>query len=171
MGDTLLTTPRFTVERVAVPDRRGRLRDRYIVAAPDAVVVLPLLPGDRLVLVQNERPAVGRHLLELPAGVVEPGESPEDTALRELTEETGYRAGRIERLLRFFPSPGFLTERMHAFRAEDLEQASPAPRDDENLSVVVMPLADVLAGIREGLIEDGKTIATILYYVREVRGT
>src|SRR5437867_4555713 len=110
MSQTLLKTSKFNVERreYDVPGR-GKVQ-REIVVHPGAVLILPLLTPDRVVMIRNFRYAVCEELLELPAGTLEPPEPPRDCAARELEEEAGYRAAEIEPLCEVYTSPGFTTE-------------------------------------------------------------
>src|SRR5262249_33990811 len=101
-----------------LPDGQTVCRD--VVLHPGAVAMLPLLDANRVCLVRNRRPIVAEILLEVPAGTLEPAEPPEAAAVRELEEETGYRAKRWRKLAEFIPSPGVLNERTHLFLAEDL---------------------------------------------------
>jgi ADP-ribose pyrophosphatase len=139
---------------------------REVCVHPGAVVVLAVLPDDRVVLIRNRRFAVSQYLLELPAGTLEPSEPPINCAGRELLEETGYLAGRMTPLATFFTSPGVLTERMHAFVATQLEQGTPALKDDEEIEVRPVPMRQALAMIETGEIQDAKTIAVLLMYQR-----
>ena len=109
---------RFRVERAVQTMPDGGRHVREVVRHPGAVVILPLLDDGRICFVRNYRVAVEQTLIELPAGTLEPDEDPAETALRELAEETGYRAGRIEHLLTFCMSPGILDEQMHLYLAE-----------------------------------------------------
>src|SRR5262245_33553109 len=120
MRQLLLRTSKFDVERRKLVRPNGREVTREVVAHPGAVVLLPLLDDGRIVMIRNFRHAVDEELLELPAGTREPDESAETTALRELEEETGYRAARVEALFEFFPSPGVLTELMQVYVATRL---------------------------------------------------
>ncbi|MEM8739758.1 MAG: NUDIX hydrolase [Planctomycetota bacterium] len=122
------------------------------------------LPGVGVVLIRNERFAVRETLWELPAGTVEAGESPDDCAPRELTEETGYRAARVEKLTAFFPTPGFCTELLHAYRAEGLTQVGQALDETERITAHVVPWGEALAMVRDGTIRDAKTVATLLFH-------
>ena len=90
------------------------------------MVILPLIAPERVCLIRNFRMAVNETLVELPAGTIDPNEDPLETAKRELIEETGYRAGRMEKLAEFFMSPGILHERMHLFLATELERGNSA---------------------------------------------
>ena len=105
-------------------EETGRRHKREVVAHPGAVVVLGLLPEDRVVLIRNRRYAVNDTLLELPAGTLEKGEDPMNCAGRELLEETGYLAHRLKSIGWFYTSPGILSEKMYAFVAYDLEKLS-----------------------------------------------
>jgi ADP-ribose pyrophosphatase len=164
----------FDGRRIRVLRRRfeidGCTHTHEIVVHPGAAVILPVLDDGRVVLIRNERVAVGEELIELPAGTLEPGEEPATCAARELAEETGYRADRLTLLMMLYSSPGVMTERTHAFLATGL---APGPVDHESgeqIRVLLMTLAEALDGIRTGRITDGKTIATVLYYDRFVRG-
>jgi ADP-ribose pyrophosphatase len=140
-------------------------RQREIVEHPGAVGVLPVLPDGRLVLVRQHRPAVGKRLLEVPAGTREAGESAEACARRELAEETGYRARQIAELVRFFVSPGWCNEELICFVATDLEAGQPDVEEDEQIEVVPVAPGDVPALIRSGEIGDSKTIISLLAYL------
>ena len=105
-------------------------------------------------------------MLEIPAGLLEPGEEPETAARRELQEETGYTAQRIELLIQFFTSPGFCDEEMHTFLATGLVAGRPNPDEDEQIKMVPVPLADVPEMIQRGEIRDGKSIAALLLAVQ-----
>jgi ADP-ribose pyrophosphatase len=113
-------------------------------------------------LVRQYRHPAGRHVLELPAGKLEAGESPELCARRELEEEVGVVPGRVEPLADFYTTPGFCSERLWVFLATDLREAETRHEDDEIIEVVRVPLARALSMIRDGEIEDAKTIIGLL---------
>lgn len=163
---TVFDGVRFHVRRVALPSHTPGAPPirREVCVTADAVVVLPMLDPGTVVLIRNERFAVGQTLWELPAGTVEPGEAPAACAGRELIEETGYRAGRLSHLVDFYPTPGFCTERMHAFLARDLGQAAQKLDENERITVEIVPLERAMAMVRDNTIHDAKTIATLLYY-------
>jgi len=144
-----------------MPD--GSSHERQIVRHPGAVAVIPLLDDQRICLVENYRAGVDETLLELPAGTLEPGESPEQTALRELAEETGYRAGRLEQLTMFYTSPGILDERMFLFLATELEPGRQALEAGEQIEPRICTWSETLEMIRRGRIRDGKTLVGLLY--------
>ena len=163
----LLETRKFRVEeRVEVlPD--GSSKTHAIVVHPGAAVVLPLLQDDaqRVLLIRNHRIAAGGPVWELPAGTLEPGETPEHCAARELVEETGHRARHLRPLLSLFSSPGFCDEKLHVFVATGLHRAEQALSEGERIEVHAMPIHEALAMVRDGRIEDAKTIAALLYHV------
>lgn len=144
------------VDDVRLPN--GRETKREVVEHKGAVGIVPVLPDNRVVLVRQWRHAVGEELLEIPAGTLEPGEDPAACAHRELVEETGYRAGRLEPIASFYTSPGFTDERLHLFVATDLERAETAPEEDELIEAVVLPWGKAMAMCRDGRIVDGKTL-------------
>ncbi len=139
----------------------GRRVTFEIVEHPGAVAIVPLLPDARALLVRQFRRAVGADLLEVPAGTLEPGESPDACARRELAEEVGQAAGQWERLASFYTAPGVLTEEMHVFLARDLRPIA-AEREEEDLRVEALPLAEARSRIGAGEIRDGKSIVGIL---------
>ena len=155
---------RVAIRGVRLPRTVGGPERREVVEAADAVVILPLLDGDRVVLIKNHRYALNETLWELPAGTLEPGEDPAAAAPRELTEETGYAAGRVEPLTRFYPAPGFCTECLHAYRATDLRHVGQNLDATEQIEAVPTVWSDALTMVREGVIRDAKTVATLLYH-------
>lgn len=162
--EILFQAKRFRIERVLYPTSDGGTHSKEIVRHPGAVTILPLLDDGRICLVENYRAAVGQWLVELPAGTLEPGENPDDTAARELAEETGYRAGMIERLATFCMSPGILDERMYVYVATRLEPGPMSLEAGEEIRVRLTAWEEALAMIRDGRIQDAKTVAGLLYY-------
>ena len=160
--DTLLEASRFSVVRRRQPLPGGGTRVREVVLHPGSVVVVPFVSADRVCLIDVVRTAVGTTLLEIPAGTLDRDESLAEAARRELLEETGYRAGRIEAAGSFWMSPGILRERMHLFVASDLEAGPQALEPGEQISTRVVPWAEAVAMCLDGRIEDAKTIAGIL---------
>lgn len=156
---------RFELHSIA-HEETGTRHVREVLVHPGAVVVLPFLPDGRIVLIRNRRYAVNKVLVELPAGTLEPGEDPMNAAGRELVEEAGYLAGRMQRIGAFYASPGVTSERLFAFAAFDLEPAAVAPDEGEEIVPVPVTFEQAVAAIGNGQIEDAKTIATLLMYDR-----
>jgi ADP-ribose pyrophosphatase len=152
-----------------VESDEGCRHRREVVVHPGAVVVLGFLDAETILLIRNRRYAVGQILLELPAGTLDKGEDPMNCAGRELLEETGYLAGRLQPLGNFYSSPGILTERMYAFAAYDLQKRSPALEEGEEIEVQPAKLEQAIEMIRLGQIPDAKSIAALLMYDRFFR--
>ncbi len=169
--ETVLTSAKFTVVRreYNVPGR-GMVR-REMVIHPGAVLILPVLDDDRIVMIRNYRFAVGQELLELPAGTMEPPEPPIDCAARELEEETGYVASKLTPLASYVTCPGFCTELMHAFVATGLTKTEQKLEPTEQIRVEIIALDEALEMTAGGAIIDGKTIAALhLYRHQQARG-
>ncbi len=156
--------PIFAVRRDLVVEPGNIKAVRDVVEHRGSVVLLPIFPDGKILMVRQYRHAVGRSLWELVAGHIESGESPLTAARRELKEEAGYRAARCVRLLTFFPTPGFVSERMVLYRLEGLRLGRAAPEGDERIVSRKVPLSQLLRMIRRGTIADGKSIAGILFY-------
>jgi ADP-ribose pyrophosphatase len=144
----------------------GSRAEREVVEHRGAVALVPMVDPAHVCLVRNHRYAIGRTLLEVPAGTLDPGEEPAVTASRELAEETGYRAGRLTPLGSWWVSPGVFTERMHLFLCEDLEPGPADHQPDERLEPVVVPWEDALEMVRDGRIDDAKSMLALLLVER-----
>jgi ADP-ribose pyrophosphatase len=142
--------------------RNGGTSQREIIEHGNSVAMVPVDDEERVLLVRQYRKAPEKSLLEVPAGGLEDGESPEEGALRELQEEVGVTAGKMQLMAGFWLTPGFCTEYMHAYMATDLMPSVLAPDDDENIEVVRVPLAQIPEIIRSGEIQDAKSIAALL---------
>lgn len=151
---------RLGLEEHLLPD--GRKANFEIIRHPGGAAVLPILPDGRVVLIRQWRAPVGGTVWEIPAGRLEPGEDPESCVRRELQEEAGYRAGRIEKLGEMFPAVGYCDELIHLFVARDLAPVPSAPEDDEVIEAVPVSLDEARAMVRRGEIPDGKTQLAIL---------
>lgn len=153
------------VDTVELPS--GRRTTREIIEYPDSVVIAAVDAERNVLLVRQYRSAVGRALLEVPAGKKEPDESPLEAAHRELREETGYSARRMENLGGFYSGPGYSTEYLHLFLATDLKGSPESLNGDEIMNMIRVPLADVPAMIARGEICDAKSIAGLLRVIVE----
>ncbi len=142
----------------------GKTKVFEIIHHPGAVVIIPIDPKGRLLLVRQWRRAIGQITLELPAGTLEDREDPADCAQRELQEETGFRAKTMTPLRGFFSAPGFCDEYLHLFLAEDLVPSPLPPDDDEGIDLVTVEIPEALKWIEEHKIKDAKSIAGILRF-------
>lgn len=154
------------VETVRAPD--GSSLELEIIRHPGAAAVVPMLSDPdtedpSILLLRQYRYAAGGVLWEIPAGVLEPGESPLDCARRELREETGAEAESLEFLTTILTTPGFTDEQIHLFVASGISAGEPAHGLDEFMEVVARPLSGVLEMIRDGEIRDGKSVAALLF--------
>lgn len=144
----------------------GREHQREVIRHPGAVTILPLIDDDNVCLIKNYRDAVGSTLIELPAGTLEPREDPAATAVRELIEETGYRAAQWEYLHCFYMSPGILDERMYLYAANQLSAGDAQREPSEQIENLVVPWKEAITMVFDGRIQDAKTIVGLLFYDR-----
>jgi len=154
------------VDTVRFPD--GSTGQLEVIRHPGASAVVPFASDPRgadptILLIQQYRYATNGSLIEIPAGRLNPGEDPRVCAQRELLEEVGVKAGRLERLTTIWTTPGFTDERIHLFWAADLTAGKHAREPDEFIEVKPTPLSEVLKLIRSGAISDAKTIVALLF--------
>ncbi len=153
---------------VQMPD--GKVVDRDLVEYSGATVIVPVLPDGRVVIIRNERFAVNEELYEFPAGMIDAGENPAMCAARELTEETGYTAGKLVPLGGFFTGPGSSSEYIHAFLATDLTLGRPGLEDYEAIRTETVTQTELEDMIATGKLHDAKSIsAWTLRRLREQR--
>jgi ADP-ribose pyrophosphatase len=157
----LLQTKTFGVVRETRTLPNGHDIEKTFVTHPGGVVLLPFLDGDTILMVRNYRLTLQDWLWELPAGTLEPPESPRDCAARELREETGYEAADIQPFQEFYSAPGFCTERLRSFAARGLRHVGQDLRPDECMTVEKVPLRMALLKACNGEFQDAKTIATL----------
>jgi ADP-ribose pyrophosphatase len=158
--------PVFGIRCDEVIEPSGVRATREVITHPGSVVVLPVLPDGRIVLIRQYRYAARQYLWELVAGRIDAGETPQVAAARELIEETGFRAKRFRVFLDVFPTPGFLEERMFILLAEDLTAGEAEPEEDEKIISRGYNRKQLEEMIRGGKLRDAKSIAGILYYFR-----
>ncbi len=137
--------------------------EREVVTHNGSAVIVPMFADKTVALVKQYRHAAEKYLLELPAGSVEDDETPEECAFREIEEEIGMKAGKLEKLTEFYVSPGFLTEKMHVFLATDLTESKQNLDDDENISMEKLTFDEVFEKIRRNEIEDAKTMLGLIF--------
>jgi ADP-ribose pyrophosphatase len=153
------------VDEVELPG--GTRAQREIVARhPGAAVIAPLLPEGKVVMLRHYRHAAGKVLLELPAGILNPGESPEECAHRELIEETGYAAGKLRHLFSAYLSPGYSSELAHFFLATGLRAQGTAPTEDEPVELAILPLAEAVAMVARGEVQNAAAVCGLLAAAR-----
>ena len=153
------------VDEVRFPD--GSMGSLEMIRHPGASAVVPLLDPEsddpQVLLIRQYRYAADGYLYEIPAGRLDPGESPEECAHRELAEETGYRAERVEHLFTMFTTPGFTDEKIHLFLATGLTAGESQREADEFLELVPTKLSRALSMVEQGEIQDAKTALALLY--------
>jgi ADP-ribose diphosphatase len=156
------------VDEVRLPS--GRIATREVVEHPGSAAIVAVTTEGQVLLLRQSHHSIARALLGIPAGTLEPGESPETCAGRELTEETGYRAGRLTRLAAYYTSPGYTNERMTIFRADDCVPAGGAIDPDELIALAPTPLAEIPRLVAPGpdQIADGKALLGLLLLLREI---
>lgn len=155
---------RVAVDTLTTDD--GQTIRRDLILHPGAVVILPVLDADRVVLIRNYRFSAQATLWEIPAGTLEPNEELEVCARRELAEETGYTAEKWTYRGFLYASPGVLDEKLHLFFAEGLTAGAMRPEADEQIEPVILPLAEAIQMCLNGEIIDAKTIASLLLWER-----
>lgn len=146
-----------------VRKKYGSTYYNYVDLGKEIVSILPIIEGN-IIIERQYRPAVGRYLYEIPAGHLEKGEKTEAAAARELEEETGYKPGKLVKLLEFHPSPGLTNEKNTLYLATNLRKGKRKLDKNERLSVIKMPLEKALSMVDKGAIIDAKTIIALLYY-------
>lgn len=153
---------RVAVDTTTTAD--GQTVTRDVILHPGAVVILPVLDAEHVVLLRNHRFAINETLWEAPAGTVELGEPLQACAERELAEETGYTAARWRSLGYLYASPGVMDEKLHLFIAEGLTPGQARPEPDEQLHPVTVPFREAIRMCLTGEIKDAKTITSLLLW-------
>ena len=153
--------PFFSLQEYLVEFPNGEEKKRIILEHPGAAAAVPLLPDGRILMVRQYRKAAGKVTLEIPAGKLDKGETPEDCIRRELMEETGYRTEKLTHLRSYYPSCGISSEIIHVYLAEDLKPVGASGGDEIALEPTIVPLEDVKRMIESGEIMDSKTIIGI----------
>jgi ADP-ribose pyrophosphatase len=164
----LFTGPIFEIERDRIRDLDGSEIVRDVVRHPGGAGALPFFPDGRVALVRQYRHPARRDLLEIPAGRIEPGESPEWCARREVEQEIGFRVGRLTPLAAFYSTPGFCEELLSVFLATELSPGQQQLDHDERIEILYLPFEQALRMAREGEIEDSKTLIALLLAERHL---
>ena len=169
-SEIIYNGPVFGVRRDEVLEPGGVRAIREVITHPGSVVVLPVLPDGRILLIRQYRHATRQYLWELVAGRIDSGENVRQAAARELMEETGYRAKRYRVFLDMFPTPGFLEERMYVLLAEKLAAGEAHPEEDERITAKAFEPAALERMLQRNVLRDAKSIAGLLYYFRFIAG-
>jgi ADP-ribose pyrophosphatase len=148
------------VDTVKLPN--GRVTIREVVEHPGAVAIVPFLKPDVILMIRQYRYPTGEVLVEIPAGTLKKDEKPEDCAIRELIEETGYKPGEIRKMLDCYLAPGYSSELIHLYEAKKLVKVKKKPELDERIQVIQVKLKETLKMIEMSEIRDAKTICGIL---------
>lgn len=161
-SETLLKGPAFTIRRDLLKTPDGRETKFDIIEHGGSVIIVPMDADGNLLFVRQYRHAASMNLLELPAGTLEAGEDPAVCAAREIREETGFAADKIEKIGDFYLAPGYSTEFMHVYLARELRHDPLESDADEFLSVEKIPLAEAFQRAERGEIPDAKSLAALL---------
>lgn len=159
---------KLKVDTVQLPD--GRTSTREIVEHPEVVTVVAVDVEDNVLLVRQFRYALGKELLEIPAGGIDGDETPEEAVRREMQEETGYLPKKIVRLGGFYSAPGFTNEYLHLFLATDLTPSRLSAEDTEGIRLERLPVAKIPELVVSGRLEDAKSLAGLLAYLEYRKG-
>lgn len=163
----VLAGERFDVYRMELVGSDGKSYQREVIRHPGAVVLLPLLDQDTIVMIENHRHTVGETLLELPAGTREAGEPLEQTAERELVEETGYHAGRFSLLHEFYSAPGICDEWMALYAAHDLRLGQHQREATEQIENRIATRDEIKNWLQAGKIRDAKTLVGLYAFLNQ----
>jgi len=166
----LLKNKLFTVVDEVANDSRGFEIHRSVIRHPGSAVMMAVDRQDRILLVRQFRLPAEKDLWELPAGRIDGGESSLQAAKRELREETGYKAKKWVKLISYWASPGYVAEEMNVFLALDLTEGPPQPMEDERIEKRWFSKKKLRAWIREGKIQDGKTIVGFYLWLEHRKG-
>ncbi|MEM9366934.1 MAG: NUDIX hydrolase [Planctomycetota bacterium] len=164
-SELLVSGSRFDVRRLTLQGRDGQSYQREFIEHPGAVVLLPVIDDDHLVMIRNDRPGISEVLWELPAGTREVNEPVLETAGRELKEETGYSAERLTSAMEFYSAPGLGDEKMHLIVAEDLTRGEQALEATEQIEPVVVTRSQLQDWLAEGTLRDAKTLIGVQYFL------
>lgn len=175
--EALILGKKYDYLRLHIRTVAGRTMTREVVRHPGAVVIVPVLADGRIVLIRNYRVALAAWLVECCAGTIErqraadgafgQGEDPAACAGRELLEETGYQAGKIQHLGTFFTTPGLTDESMHAYLATDLTHLGQRLEEDERIEVILVTAKEALAMIDRGELKDSKSMSALFLAQRQ----
>ena len=151
---------KLRVDRVRLPNGKETIRE--IVVHRGAVALVPMIDGEKIIMIRQFRQAAGEVLFEIPAGTLEPNEDPLVCAQRELCEETGYLPGKLTLMFKSYLAPGYSSEMLYTYLAENIAIAEVDPEEDEFIEIIELSLSDAVDMISKGEIKDAKTICGLL---------
>lgn len=163
-GAILYEAKKFTLRNREVVAKSGKIATKEFIDHPGAVTILPIVDNTHIIMIKNYRFSVEQTLWELPAGTRERGEEPVETAKRELIEESGYRAEKIDELCRFYTTPGICNELMISYVAKELRHVGQNLEEGEEIDVEILAIDRIREMIANGNIRDGKSLCTLLYF-------
>jgi len=155
------------VDEVLLPN--GEEAYRETIEHGGVVAIVPFVNESEVILIKQYRHAIEEDILEIPAGLLEPGEDIYSCAARELTEETGFKAAKLEKLTEYYPAPEFSNQMTYIFKATSLEEVGAKLDEDEFLEVVTMDLDEAIKLIRGGQVRDSKTIIGLLFAWKSIK--
>ena len=158
----------LNLETVTLPN--GATVELEIIHHPGAAAVVPMKDDRTVILIRQYRHAVGGYIYEIPAGKLHPGEDPRECAQRELEEEIGYKAGRLDQVTSAYTTPGFTDEVIHIYKATQLQRGTQNLGHDEVLEIAEFPLEKTITMIRDGVIKDAKTIVGLQCVYLQILG-
>jgi len=159
---------KLRIDTVKTADSRESTRE--IVEHSDCIAVIAVDENDNILLVRQYRKAIEKELLEIPAGGIDPDEDAETAVRREMQEETGYLPGKVERLGGFYSTPGYCTEYLHLYLATELAPSQLFAEDTAGISLIRVPIKEILDLLASGTIEDAKSIAGLHMYLEHRKG-
>lgn len=162
MSEIIFEGPGFKVSRGQIELPSGKIATRDTVVHPGAVAMVPLLPDGQVVLIRQYRYSFDDVIWEVPAGTLEPNETIEACARRELIEEVGYECKSIKKLTHVYPSPGFMNEIIHIYLCEDLVHVGAAQMEDEDIEIEIKTLEEAIEMVKDGVIRDAKTVIGLM---------
>ncbi len=166
MDNVVYKNKYFSIEEKSFNSKDGSKSIYSYMKVGITVSILPILNDKKIILERQFRHALGRYIYEIPAGHGETGEDPETAASRELEEETGYKAGRIRFMFKAFVSPGFSTELLHYFVADNLKKTKTNLDKDEDIKIFEVSIEKALDMIKNNEIESAMSINSILFYLK-----
>lgn len=155
---------RLKVDELEYETPLGIIKREHVIGG-EAVVILPITENEEVILIEEPRTPVGKIVLEIPAGMIEEGEDPKEAAIRELEEETGYKANSIEYLMEYHPSIGYSNEKLYIYVARNFEKTKQCLDEGEDIKVCFMPLEEVIEKVKNNEFKTASINIAVMYYL------